>query len=153
MLFCFAMNLRLRSKRREEKSDTTPIRQSRFCAGYFDISREFGSPYHFVDMVWRRVGPWCEHLDMFINKSDGGHLKGILKLGGLCLTHQHCRYNDNEETFKRPSYLRYVDSRGQELGSLCGCFKTCEVCIERLYLANLRSSRPSAYVEFHSNLD
>ena len=111
------MNLRLRSKRREEKSDTTPIRQSRFCAGYFDISREFGSPYHFVDMVWRRLnhgaGIW-----ICLTKSDGGHLRGILNLGGLSLPHRHCRYNDNEETLKQPLYLRYVDRRGQKLGLL-----------------------------------
>ena len=133
-----------------------PIRHSRFCAGYFDISREFGSPYHFVDIVWRRVEPWREYLDMLIPKSDGGHLRGIrhfpLGLGGLCLPHQHCRYNDNEETFKRPSYLRYVDRRGQELGSLGGCFKTRDICPERLYLASLRSSRSSAHEKFQSNL-
>ena len=40
-------------------------------------------PYHFVDMVLRRVGSWCEHLDMLLTKSDGGHLRGILTLGGL----------------------------------------------------------------------
>ena len=83
----------------------------------------------------------------------GDHLRGILKLGGLCLTHQHCRYNDNEETFKQPSYLRYVDRRDQELGTLGGCFKTYEVSPERLCLAKPSSIWPLARVKFHSNLD
>ena len=34
-----------------------------------------------------------------------------------------------------------------------GCFKTRDICPERLYLASLRSSRSSARVKFHSNLD
>ena len=82
---------------REEKSDTTPIRQSRFCAGYFDISREFGSSYHFVDMVWRRLSHGAS-IWICLTNPDGGHLRGPLSLGGLCLPHQHCHYNDNEET-------------------------------------------------------
>ena len=72
---------------------------------------------------------------MLITKSDGGHLRGILTLGGLCLPYPHCHYNDNEETFKQPSYLRYVDRRYQELGSLVGWFKTYEISPERLCLA------------------
>jgi len=80
----------------------TPIRHSRFCAGYFYISREFGFPYHFVDMVWRRVGSWYKHLDMLIPKSDGGHLRGIPKHRRPCLPYLHCRYDDNEKTLKRP---------------------------------------------------
>ena len=33
-----------------------------------------------------------------------------------------------------------------------GCFKTREVGPERVYLARLRSSLPSAHLKFHSNL-
>ena len=77
-----------------------------------------------------------------LTKDYGGNLIGILNLGGPKFPHQHCRYNDNEETGKQPLHLRSVDSRSQELGTLGGCFKTREVGPERLYLANLRSSGP-----------
>jgi len=58
------MNVRLRSKRGEEKSEPTPIRQSRFCAGYFHISREFGSLRLFCWYDFETFKSWCRHLDM-----------------------------------------------------------------------------------------
>ena len=88
-----------------------------------------------------------------LTKHDGGHLRGNLTPWRPCLPHQHCRHDDNEERGKQPLHLRSVDNRGQELGTLGGCFKTRQVGPERLCLANLRSSGPWPIVKFQSNLD
>ena len=88
-----------------------------------------------------------------LTKHDGGHLRGILTPWRPCLPHQHCRHDDNEERGKQPLHLRSVDSLVQALGTYSGCFKTCDVCPERLYLASLRPSGPWPIVKFHSNLD
>ncbi|WP_371397411.1 hypothetical protein [Fretibacter rubidus] len=88
-----------------------------------------------------------------LTKHDWGHLRGIFTPWRPYLPHQHCRHDDNEESGKQPLHLRSVDSLVQELGTLGGCFKTREVCLERLYLASLRSSGPWPIVKFHSNLD
>ena len=65
----------------EEKSDLTPIRQSRFCAGYFDISREFGSTYHFVDIILRRPNPGSNI--WICTQNERRYLNGALNLGVL----------------------------------------------------------------------
>lgn len=103
-------------------------------------------------MILRRLNHGAG-IRVCLTKSDGGHLRGTLTLGGLAYLIRIAAYNDNEKTFKRPSYLRYVDRRDQELGTLGGWFKTCDVSPERLCLANLCSSRPSTCVEFQPNLD
>ena len=59
-----------------------------------------------------------------LTKDDGGHLKGILNLGAPYSPHQHCRYDDNEESGKQPLHLRSVDSLVQALGTHSHCFKT-----------------------------
>ena len=58
-------------------------------------------PNEFVDMILRRLN-YGASIWICLTKPDGGHLRGILSLGGFCLPHQHCRYNDNEETLKQP---------------------------------------------------
>ena len=77
-----------------------------------------------------------------LTKHDGGHLRGILTPWRPCMPQQHCRHDDNEERRKQPLHLRSVDSLVQALGTFGGCFKTCDVCPERLYLASLRPSGP-----------
>ena len=87
----------------------------------------------------------------YVTKTETGNFSGTLNLGGS--NRINIVSNDNKETFKRPSSLRYVDRRGQELGSLGGCFKTCEVCSKDFILPTFVHPDPWPLVKFHSNLD
>ena len=58
-------------------------------------------------------------------KDDGGDFQGTLNLGGA--SRINIVANDNEESGKQPLHLRHFDTRGQELGTFRGWFKTGEV--------------------------
>ena len=110
-----------------------------FVQVIFDISREFGSPYHFVDMILRRLN-YGASIWICLTKPDGGNLNGSLNLDGFLYLRQQCR----------PMIIRIVISRlaldGLLIASVWNAAavgsRPIEVSPQRVYLASLCPSDP-----------